>query len=565
MPERSDDEGTLIDARAGGLGRRVATYARLSGPGWLQSAITLGGGSLGSSLYLGVLSGYRLLWLQVGAMLAGVVMLASIAYVTLGSGQRPFRAIRDHVNPVLAWGWILAVMLANFVWALPQFSLASAAVQQNLAPSIAGTGGALAVCAAILALSTGVVWSYGSGARGVRVVEWVLKGMVGLIVLCFVGVVAALALSTEGLPWASIVRGFVPDLGLLSKPAPEFDAWLAATGSFREWWSEQIVSRQRDVMVAAAATAVGINMTFLLPYSMLRKGWNRHFRGLATFDLCTGLLLPFSLATGCVVLAASDRFHARADESLATDAETAARSDSFLKTLDARSAAGADPAEHAARSVHPDRRAELGPDAFRARVADALERLPRADRDLATMLVERDAFSLARALEPLCGPGIAQVVFGLGVLAMAVSTVIMLMLISGFVFCEMLGRDEGGWTFRLGSLAAGLVGSLAPFLWTARARFWLVVPTSNFGMVLLPIAYWTFFLMMNSPTLLGDERPRGAKRWAWNLAMLAAAGLATGASLVTVHRKAGWIGHGALAAFLLAAAVAGLRRRRARR
>ena len=27
-------------------------------------------------------------------------------------------------------------------------------------------------------------------------------------------------------------------------------------------------------MIAAAATAVGINMTFLLPYSMLARGWD---------------------------------------------------------------------------------------------------------------------------------------------------------------------------------------------------------------------------------------------------------------------------------------------------
>ena len=33
---------------------RLGTYFRLSGPGWLQSAITLGAGSLSGSLFLGV-------------------------------------------------------------------------------------------------------------------------------------------------------------------------------------------------------------------------------------------------------------------------------------------------------------------------------------------------------------------------------------------------------------------------------------------------------------------------------------------------------------------------------
>ena len=32
--------------------KKISTYPKLSGPGWLQGAITLGGGSLAGSLYL---------------------------------------------------------------------------------------------------------------------------------------------------------------------------------------------------------------------------------------------------------------------------------------------------------------------------------------------------------------------------------------------------------------------------------------------------------------------------------------------------------------------------------
>ena len=62
---------------------------------------------------------------------------------------------------------------------------------------------------------------------------------------------------------------------------------------------------KRDRMVAAAATAVGINMTFLLPYSMLKRGWDEQFCGLVKFDLATGLFVPFLLATSCVVIASA--------------------------------------------------------------------------------------------------------------------------------------------------------------------------------------------------------------------------------------------------------------------
>jgi len=63
--------------------KRLGYFARKSGPGWLQGAITLGGGSLAGALYLGVISGYNLMWLQPLAMVLGVIMLSAIAYVTL--------------------------------------------------------------------------------------------------------------------------------------------------------------------------------------------------------------------------------------------------------------------------------------------------------------------------------------------------------------------------------------------------------------------------------------------------------------------------------------------------
>ena len=121
----------LAEASQKPLPARWGTYAKLSGPGWLQGAITLGGGSLAGSLYIGVIGGYELLWLQPLMMIFGVLMLSVIGYVTLSTGEKPFHAINKHINPVLGWGWLIAAMLANLVWAMPQFSLGTAAIQQN--------------------------------------------------------------------------------------------------------------------------------------------------------------------------------------------------------------------------------------------------------------------------------------------------------------------------------------------------------------------------------------------------------------------------------------------------
>jgi Mn2+/Fe2+ NRAMP family transporter len=119
----------LLDARAKGRGATFKAFLRLSGPGWLQSGITLGGGSLSSCLYLGTLVGFSFLWLQPIAMILGIVMLSAIAYVALSTGRRPFGAINEHVNPVLGWGWLLAAMMANMIWSMPQFGLGIAAIR----------------------------------------------------------------------------------------------------------------------------------------------------------------------------------------------------------------------------------------------------------------------------------------------------------------------------------------------------------------------------------------------------------------------------------------------------
>ena len=111
MAETNDpiarDRELLAAAEAAGGWKKYKTFMRLSGPGWLQSAITLGGGSLAGSLYLGVLGGMTMLWLQPLAMILGIIMLSAIGYVTLSTGERPFRAINKHVNPVLGWTYRL--------------------------------------------------------------------------------------------------------------------------------------------------------------------------------------------------------------------------------------------------------------------------------------------------------------------------------------------------------------------------------------------------------------------------------------------------------------------------
>ncbi|MDP7205775.1 MAG: hypothetical protein QGH11_09415, partial [Pirellulaceae bacterium] len=80
------DRQLILEAQEKGGLAKLGAYTRLSGPGWLQSAITLGGGSLSGALFLGVLGGSDMLWLQLMAIIMGVVMLSAISHVTLSTG-----------------------------------------------------------------------------------------------------------------------------------------------------------------------------------------------------------------------------------------------------------------------------------------------------------------------------------------------------------------------------------------------------------------------------------------------------------------------------------------------
>jgi hypothetical protein len=524
MSSIEEEKQYLANAEAAGLVSRLGAYVKLSGPGWLQSAITLGGGSLASSLFLGVLAGYSLLWLQPVAIVLGVIMLCAISHVTLSTGQSPFVSINSEINPVLGWGWAIATIMANVVWCLPQFSLGTAAVTQNLLPSLDNTGGKVGICVALLVLASLVIWAYEKGNKGVKVFDWVLKIMVGLVVVSFLGVVITMAISGE-MEWGKIGRGFIPDLSLLSQPAEVYEPYLDKTGEFRTFWENKIVGTQRDVMIAAAATAVGINMTFFMPFVLLRRRWGREHRGLAKFDLWTALLIPYVVATSCVVIAAGSQFNGKPESAYENYAEKTLYPNlekGFNDLVKAR--LEQETGKEAYASLAPVQQDEL------------YANLSEANKQLAAMLVKRDAFNLAASLETLFqSKAFSHYVFGIGVVGMALSTIIILMTINGHAVCEVLGKPHKGPVFLGGALIAG-IGVLGPFVWSD-AAFWLAVPTSILGFTLIPVAYLSFFLLINNRKILGKQRPSGAIRFIWNVGLIIALAIMGSAATFVAWNK----------------------------
>jgi Mn2+/Fe2+ NRAMP family transporter len=551
------DRRLLAEAAQQGRIAQLIAFVRLSGPGWLQSAITLGGGSLSGALFLGILGGTSLLWLQLVAITMGVVMLSAISYVTLSTGQRPFRLITQHINPVLGWGWIIATIMANMIWCMPQFSLCFEALDKNLlgaevmgrldqavvgtaaadgtAPTSISTKTKLAISIVLLAAAACAVILNQRGGRASKLFDAFLKTLIAIIVLCFVGVVALLTWNSQ-LNWTAIARGFVPDLSTWTRPTGTLAELIAQLPQeAAEFWNSRIVKAQQSVMIAAAATAVGINMTFLMPYSLLKRGWDKTFRGLARFDLSTGMAIPYVLVTSCVVIAAGTRFHAEADPAfLSTDPEQILSSGLF----------------NGSRSVLADRlESELAEVDLSAKkgtpeyaqastaIAAATAQLAPAERQLAAALVKRSGFDLSRAIAPLLGNEFARIAFGLGIFGMGFSTIIILMLINGFAFCELANRPNHAGISALGCIVAGVSGAMWPMFWQGDTQFYLAIVASTFGAMLLPIAYITFFLMMNSKSIMGDAKPTGLRLVVWNVLMAVSVAGAVAAAWTAISGK----------------------------
>ena len=105
------------------FGKRITAYWRYTGPGYLQSAMTLGGGTVASCAALGSQFGYKYLWVQLLAMGFGLAILSSVAKQTTHSGERPYGVFWNLLHPAFAILWAASAFIATILWHIPQYSL----------------------------------------------------------------------------------------------------------------------------------------------------------------------------------------------------------------------------------------------------------------------------------------------------------------------------------------------------------------------------------------------------------------------------------------------------------
>ncbi len=387
------------DSGNNGLVCKLVDKARMSGPGWLLSAYTLGSGTAITSVLIGSQFGYDLLWVNPISMLMGVLVLTGAAYFALSSEKSPFQRFKTELHPAVAYAWGIGSLLASVIWHLPQYGMSYALIRE-LGGFEAGVGSQVVVGAVILVVSLVLTWQYRQGT-GLLIYESIMKGFIWLTIICL-----GILMIKLPIDWSAVGKGFA---------------------------GFKIPAGSNIYIFALLGAAVGINMTFLYPYSIRCKGWGAAQTKNARNDLFTGMFLPFVLATAMLMIACAATLHASGTE---------------------------------------------------------------VDRSAVTQI--------GNVFAPVFGKTVGPVLFYLGLLAMPLATITLHMLTSGFIISEMTGTEQGSTPWKIGTLipAIGVLGVAYPL------PVWLPIPTSALCLILIPIAYISFAVLVSK-----DTKKPGAARY----------------------------------------------------
>jgi len=456
---------------------RAIGYIKLTGPGLLQSAMTLGAGSAAASVVAGASFGYKLLWVQPVAMFLGIMMFVALSNIVLTVKDRPYWGFMGEMRKI--WGplillvffWAVGTVMASVIWHFPQYGLAAGAVRSVVQqfspgaelqvpvyiadldggpPQVVGTeftslGYAVSFGAGlvILLINMFVVFNYGRGGIGIRIYEWFLRCMIGLVFLTFLMVVI---LNFNKIEWLEMLKGFT--------------GWYALDGTL---FNDPATI---TLMLGMLGAAVGINMTFMYPYSLLKKNWGTEHKTLAKWDLAMTMFIPFTVITSLIMIGMTV-------SGIYDGSDT-------VKT-------GISPLQAAA------------------------------------------------ALEGgFISQQVATIIFCGGLIGMTFGAISAHMTCCGFVMNEMFKLEPTTWRFRLFALtpSIGILGVVF------QLPFWFPVAASAICLTMLPIAYLLFLILNNRRSYIGDAVGKGWKRIVFNILLVIALVMASIGAYIQVKARA---------------------------
>lgn len=261
--------------------KKMIGYFKLSGPGFMNAAFTLGAGSFASSVTLGAAFGYDMLWIPLYSFAFGIFMLAlATRFVT--ASEMPIIEAQDKYHGKFFGSFatgLVACFIASIVFCFGQYALGAdavtslfAVVNVNMPKSVSWIF--------LVAISVPLSLMYGSGEnpKGVKLVETSMKVMIGIMLLVFGAVI-----SVTGINFPAMIKGL-----LVPKIPTGIDGIIMLIGSM--------------------TATIGVMDWVLFNNGMLSRGYSEEHETLGRFDAFFGGLLPVTLILSFISIAFAEAF-----------------------------------------------------------------------------------------------------------------------------------------------------------------------------------------------------------------------------------------------------------------
>lgn len=275
------DKAVLKELNKKPMGKRTLGYIKLSGPGFMNAAFTLGAGSFASSVTLGAAFGYKMLWIPLYSFTFGIFMLAlATRFVT--RSEMPIIEAQNKFHGKffgsIATG-LIACCLASIVFNFGQYALGSDAITSLFATLGVHMPKSISWIFLVgISVPLSLMYGNGENPKGVKFVENAIKVMIGIMLVVFGAV-----LCVTGINFPAMIKGLL---------IPTIPSGI-----------EGII-----MLIGSLTATIGVMDWVLFNNGMISHGYSEEHETLGLFDAFFGGLLPVTLILSFVSIAFAEAF-----------------------------------------------------------------------------------------------------------------------------------------------------------------------------------------------------------------------------------------------------------------